>query len=675
MSCRLIHDEDGNEFIDGAIRDITSQKEAEMKLLESRNFIENVINIVPAPVYVKDSNQRLVLCNDAFLKLFDKKREHLVGKSSVEYLNVPKKEQQLYRKRDEEVIRKGRMTFHEEKYRDSRGKWQEVITFRSRFVNKAREAFIIGAEMDITELKRKEQQVLAANAQLTGIINSTSDSIFAIDKNFNYIAFNRNHHKMSRLLQHADIKVGDNIIEVLKKTGDDKWLKKCFVRALKGEPHVIEKVLDYAGFRNKAHSFSFNPIWKSKKEVVGVAIFIRDITAYKEIQNALVASNAHLNAVLESTKDQVFSVDKEKKYIGFNSSHINAMKSIGQNIKEGQSVFHYFKDKGLRKQALAIHRKAIKGKSSTEFFQIKTAGEKLQHFEGTGYPIVDERGDITGVATFFRNITPYKKIEATLRELNIELALQNDELAEREDKLKRTLNELSDRNFELDQLMYKTSHDLRSPLSSILGLVNLSRLDPDKENQPVYISKVEDRIKKLDDFIKSMLNYAKVNRGDVEIKRINLNKLIKGTIQSLEYLDTFNRIQTQFKQAGDNSEFYSDPTFTNIIISNIISNAYKYYDSGKESYLKINVSFTGSKVNLMFKDNGIGIHEKYMSRIFNMFFRGTDKQEGSGLGMYIVKQAVEKLGGKIELKSEFGSGTEVHVSLPNLILKSHAPQS
>lgn len=665
LSAKMIKDGKGSEYIDGAIRDVTAQKEAELTQLESQRFLENILNAVPIPVYVKDQKHRLILFNDQYLGYFGKSRNRILHKTIFEYLNTSKADLQTFWKRDDLVLKTGRTSTHEERYGRSKATQQEVITFRSRFTNDKGERFLVGAELDVSELKRKEQLLSALNAQLIGIMNSTRDSIFAVDKNFRYIAFNENHKKMSRLLQHANIHVGDNLIEILKKTGDDKWLRRGFTRAFKGEPHVIERVLDYSGYRQKAHLFSFNPIRKNRNEVVGAAVFIRDVSPYKAIQHALLESNAHLQAVLESTRDQVFSVDRDKCYIAFNSSHRNAMESLGQHIKEGESVLLYFKEKTLQRKAIAIFNKALRGTAATDLFEMRSATGALLYFEGTGYPIVNKAGKITGVAAFFRNVTRYKEIERALMKLNDELARQNTELAKSKEVLTLTLKELSDRNFELDQLMYKTSHDLRSPLSSILGLVNLAKLDPEPGNKSLYIGKVEDRIQKLDEFIRSMLNYAKVNRGEIDASPLLFDKMINNTLQSLEYLDAYNKVKTKIKITGKTS-FHSDPVFAGIIISNIISNAYKYYDKEKASYLTIDIKLTKDKAHLNFVDNGIGIHERYLPKIFNMFFRGTDRMEGSGLGMYIVKQAVEKLGGTIELKSQFGNGTEVNVSLPNL---------
>jgi signal transduction histidine kinase len=231
--------------------------------------------------------------------------------------------------------------------------------------------------------------------------------------------------------------------------------------------------------------------------------------------------------------------------------------------------------------------------------------------------------------------------------------------------LKATLEELSERNFELDQLMYKTSHDLRSPLSSILGLINLAHLDGNKDNYLVYLNKIEGRVKKLDEFIRSMLNYARVNRTEIFNEQINLREVITSCIHELAYLENFSAVKTEVRIDHETIPFKSDALRIKIIISNIISNAYKYYNSTVKSYLKIKVKITPLSIVMSFRDNGIGIKKEYVNKVFDMFYRATEKSQGSGLGMYIVKQAVDKLKGTIGVKSTFGKGTTIKIVLPN----------
>lgn len=230
--------------------------------------------------------------------------------------------------------------------------------------------------------------------------------------------------------------------------------------------------------------------------------------------------------------------------------------------------------------------------------------------------------------------------------------------------MRSTLEELSERNFELDQLMYKTSHDLRSPLSSIMGLINLATLDRDPEALQEYLSKIEGRVKKLDDFICSMLDYARVNRVEVNHQPVDLVALAKSCIHELEYLDNFQKVKAEIICDSKSLVHSLDKLRLKIIFSNIISNAYKYFNSDVRSYLKVTIDSSGSDIRIQFKDNGIGIKDEHKDKIFNMFYRATDRSQGSGLGMYIVKQAVEKLNGNVTLNSTYAKGTTIKIVLP-----------
>lgn len=266
-----------------------------------------------------------------------------------------------------------------------------------------------------------------------------------------------------------------------------------------------------------------------------------------------------------------------------------------------------------------------------------------------------------------RDVTDLKKAEDKLTRLNEELRKQNLALASREEELNLALKQLSDRNFELDQLVYKTSHDLRSPLTSILGLVNIAKLDRDPEQQMEYLGRIEKSILRLDEFVRSMLNYAKASRTAVQIQKFTLKELIESCIRDLEYLDNFSKVRTFVTINDEDQSFISDPLRLKIIFSNIISNAYKYINPAEEiSFLKIEARFTPSRLIVAFEDNGIGIHKNQLSKIFDMFYRATEKSEGSGLGMYIVKQSVNQLGGSISVTSEVNKGTTFTINIPTI---------
>ncbi len=266
------------------------------------------------------------------------------------------------------------------------------------------------------------------------------------------------------------------------------------------------------------------------------------------------------------------------------------------------------------------------------------------------------------------DITVVKQQEIKISELLERTMKQNEELIGSRDNLQETLAELETRNFELDQFVYKVSHDLRAPLSSILGLVNLSKMDGnDLNNLQEYIDLIGLSTLKLDVFIKSLIEYSRTGRAESIIEKVDFEAVIQEIFEHLKYAKNFNRIERTISII-EKTDFYSDSMRIRIALGNIISNAVKYQNTKAEkSYLHITLDFSNPNLlNITLEDNGIGIAEDLVGNVFKMFFRATESADGSGLGLYIVKQSIERLNGTIDLQSEFNKGTKLTITLPNL---------
>jgi PAS domain S-box-containing protein len=231
---------------------------------------------------------------------------------------------------------------------------------------------------------------------------------------------------------------------------------------------------------------------------------------------------------------------------------------------------------------------------------------------------------------------------------------------------KRVEEELKIRNTELDNFVYKVSHDLRAPLSSVLGLVNLARLPGNTDNPMDYIDIIGEKISALDHFIGDVLSHSKNLKMEVNISRVDLNKIIDQTFTDLSYLEGAKEMMRNIRIEG--IDFYTDQWRISEIFRNLISNAIKYrqlYNQGPEITIKIHVDHL--RADISFADNGIGIDEKSLNKIFEMFYRATEQSDGSGIGLYIVKNAVEKLGGQISVASRPAQGTRFNIILPNRV--------
>jgi signal transduction histidine kinase len=233
-----------------------------------------------------------------------------------------------------------------------------------------------------------------------------------------------------------------------------------------------------------------------------------------------------------------------------------------------------------------------------------------------------------------------------------------------ERKLKKQFKVLQKTNHELDRFVYSASHDLRAPLSSILGLINISRREGVSETQKQYLQMMEASVSRLDVFIKKILDYSKNARTDITLDPIDFKAVIDEAYERAKLVEP--ALQLNLVIEG-NGVIYSDKSRVEIIFDNLLSNAIKFQDRSKDSSrIDITINLTDERAAITFSDNGIGIEEKYLPKVFDMFFRATEKGIGSGLGLYIVKETMRKLKGTISVKSAFASFTTFEMVIPNL---------
>ncbi|MDZ7608379.1 MAG: HAMP domain-containing sensor histidine kinase [Cyclobacteriaceae bacterium] len=174
---------------------------------------------------------------------------------------------------------------------------------------------------------------------------------------------------------------------------------------------------------------------------------------------------------------------------------------------------------------------------------------------------------------------------------------------------------------------------------------------------------------KLDSFIMDILDYWRNTRMALEPALITFDELIDEVAGNTKYIQEAKKVSIR-KNITSECEFYSDKRRLIFILNNIISNAIRFSDNLKsESYLKIDIQNNASTAILTFEDNGIGIHPEHLNRVFEMFYRASESRAGSGLGLYIVKEAVEKLSGAVSVKSQPGIGTTFQITIPNLAFR------
>jgi signal transduction histidine kinase len=228
--------------------------------------------------------------------------------------------------------------------------------------------------------------------------------------------------------------------------------------------------------------------------------------------------------------------------------------------------------------------------------------------------------------------------------------------------------ELIRSNQQLDQVIYKTTHDLKAPLLSAMGLISLAEKAP-AEERARYLDLIKKSLSRLDSLIDEMNDFFRNDKLALQREKINISFLINEEMDHLRNLYEAHKIDIQFTVEG-NVDFYSDSIRLKTVITNLLSNAIKYIDRKKsEPFIIISVSIKEEICQLRFEDNGIGIDPQYHEKIFELFFRATTHSQGTGLGLFIVKDTIEKLKGTIEVDSKPGRGTIFTIQLPNQILQ------
>lgn len=218
-------------------------------------------------------------------------------------------------------------------------------------------------------------------------------------------------------------------------------------------------------------------------------------------------------------------------------------------------------------------------------------------------------------------------------------------------------------NRELDRFVYSASHDLRSPITSLKGLIEITQLEDDIDQIKDYLGLMHQSLAKQDQFINDIIDYSKNKRKQIIIEPVSLQELFNEAISQLMHIENANKIT--FKQEVLIDQIQGDGLRLKIIINNLISNSIKYADISKqEMFISIKTYIANGFHNIEVSDNGIGINEEFKDSIFEMYF-GTNKNKGSGLGLYIVKEAVENIRGNISVISERSVGSKFTVTIPN----------
>lgn len=238
-------------------------------------------------------------------------------------------------------------------------------------------------------------------------------------------------------------------------------------------------------------------------------------------------------------------------------------------------------------------------------------------------------------------------------------------LEKKEAEAQQRNSELVKLNSELDRFVYSVSHDLRSPLATISGIVNIGKYATDIDEARKYFLMIENRLKAQDFFIREIIEFYRNSRTETNREPVKLQEEVQNIVNDHTYAENQNAINYQVAIAPD-MEFNSDKIRLRSVLTNLIGNAVKYHDPSKsDRFIRVGAERNNGHVEITVEDNGQGIGPEHLSKIFDMFYRASTDSKGSGLGLFIAQETANKLGGKIKVQSTLGKGTKFSLTIPS----------
>lgn len=359
----------------------------------------------------------------------------------------------------------------------------------------------------------------------------------------------------------------------------------------------------------------------------------KKIAEIKVLKQKLKVALNDRNKLLSNIREAFFSVDVTTGKTLFLSDanediYGYSLKEMYNNPNLWFEMIHP-DDKEMIKEKMNLF---LKGLTSYDEHRIIKKDGKIIWVEGKVTPTLDDSGRLIRLDGIVSDISKRKKEERL-----------------KDEKIK-----------DLNTFIYKATHDLISPLSNLEGLIGLAK----RENNNTYLALMETSTQRMKEMLNNLATIIETPHKKITPEVINFKNLLGEIKNDFQHLPEFEKINfsTEICQSND---YQSDKKLLSTILQNLINNSIKYR-SFVQPYISINIERDTRGIKIIVQDNGIGIPEIFMEKIFEMFFRGTEVSKGTGLGLYIVKTTIQKLHGKITVESKEKKGTRFTIYLPDL---------
>tara|TARA_R110002051_G_scaffold171982_2_gene242409 strand:+ start:14757 stop:19334 length:4578 start_codon:yes stop_codon:yes gene_type:complete len=628
----------------GTVIDITKQKEADYEIIELQSKMDAAIRIGKIGYWDFDIATEKITWSSRMYEIYEVEQDVTVTLQLLESLIHP---DDLFTHR--EVVERTAIEnkTHSLIYRiivnDGSVKYLSV-DMETQLDADNNPVKFIGTVVDVTEQKESENKILDLQSKMNAAIRIGQFGYWNWEMDKETVEWSKEMYK----IHHVDPSI-TMTPELVRETiyHEDHYLMENKLKKKKGDQsstlNIYRILLKDNTFR---HFLAFSEVlYDAKGQPIRYHGTAMDITKSVLAEEALKESEEKFAKAFETNYVGMLLMDTEQNIIEANETVytlLNTSKEelIGKKIIESGIIIldDYYLEK--RKKALASFFKD--GRQINEEFKVTLRnGQKKTLL----------------ISKEFLQIKDAPKVLVTL--------IDDTKRKEVEEALETQFVELKKTNSELDSFVYSASHELRAPLASVLGLIQLTLLEEQEPQLKLHLNMMEKSIVRLDDFIKDIIEYSRNKHVDIKLETINFINLIENSIESLWYLENTSKINIDIA-VNEAIEFVSDSKRISILLNNFISNAIKYHDLNKNSpSIWISVKTSKKEAVIIIKDNGVGIDNDQLDKIFDMFYRVSSKVMGTGIGLFIVKEVLAKLNGTITVKSKIGEGSIFTLKIPN----------
>jgi len=645
-------------------KDITQRKRAEEALRASEARLRAVFESSRDAIAVSKKGIR-IFANPSYLKLFGfENNEAIVGTSIFECF-APNDRQQMILNVQRRAAGEPAPRFYE-----ARGLKADGTEFDGEYSVSTYELddeiYSVATIRDITERKRAEAELQHSRASIAALVESTTDIIYSVDREYRLLSFNTAFAEHLRKNYGTQARVGATAMDYLPPDRAGTW------------PPLYERVFAEGPFRRehvlpdgRVFEVAFHPILRDQ-EAVGVSVFAKDITERERAEEQLRASEARLRAVFESSRDAI-GVSKKGVHLFANPSYLKLFGFQSNDQIIGTSIIDSIAPSHREEMILKVQRRAA-GQPVPAFYEARGMRVDGTEFDAEfSVSTYELDGEIYSVATI-RDITERKRAERELEEYRDHLT---ELVRERTAELKQARDVAEAANRIKSEFLANMSHEIRTPMTAIIGMSHLALDTPLDPKQQHYIRNISDAANSLLSIINDILDFSKIEAGRLVIEETEfapeeiVSQVVSQAVAQVEKkgLELHVRLAPSLP-----ARLQGDSLRLTQILNNLVSNAVKFTAAG-EIVISVRgpigaASATSPEVLFEFSvtDTGIGMSREEQTRLFQPFTQAdgsiTRKYGGTGLGLAICRQLTSLMGGEIFLKSKPGQGSTFTVRLP-----------